>query len=245
MPLFPEYPPARHLHRRHYTRTRQIGALVICLGGLLMLAARRWPGPGLWSALGLCLGLELILWGAHELPFTRSRMSPPGARLAATANRWFPGLLFAVRHLFITIAMLILLFSLVELHILRAAWETAVFGLAILLVPARRLAWEWNHARPSAAAEIIEALCHRGFLISVVVLATHVLVSVIIAESTPYGTDTIPLELIAWSIAMLIVVAQTVLFINVCRRLRPHANHPPKPPPGSAASSPASSAESW
>ncbi|HOW98954.1 MAG TPA: hypothetical protein PK634_14335, partial [Kiritimatiellia bacterium] len=68
MEIFFEYRPSTDTCHGHVRRAQGLGLIPAVLSLAMMLAVRTGPGPGLWSALGSVLGLQLVLWGASRLP---------------------------------------------------------------------------------------------------------------------------------------------------------------------------------
>lgn len=231
MLLFPEYQVRHARAEGHFRRIRQIGWLPVGLAVILILANPSAASPGLWSAVGVSLGVQLLIAGARLLQSPGYRPSPLGRRLLARAGSWYPLLLFAARYTFILVLSVILWMELTELHYRAAPWHTLVFALVIGLIPVDRLFKEWLNCHPTPAGEIICDLLHYLKLILAVIIGAIVLCAVIVAQSKPYQTETDPFILVIWVLACLVILGYGVLFVDHLRSHRPPRPPPPPPPP--------------
>ena len=133
MEIFFEYRPSTDTSRGHVARARWLGLIPVFLSLAVMLAVRNGPGPGLWSALGSALGLQLVLWGASRLP----SVERPGPDHAA--DTWFPLLLFILQTGFVAVTAILIWQTLKDLGHETGAGEEAVFYALLGSFPLHRL----------------------------------------------------------------------------------------------------------
>lgn len=132
MSVFPEYAPSAAAFPEHLRRARRLGLFPLFLTLILMRAAPRGPGPGLWCALGTIAGLYVLLWGAVQFAFDDSgRPTPAG-------DRYFPVGLFAVQTGWGTVTTLLLWRTLVDLGHRTSLAEQAVLFAVLMAFPAHR-----------------------------------------------------------------------------------------------------------
>ncbi|MFH0953990.1 MAG: hypothetical protein V1873_06640 [Verrucomicrobiota bacterium] len=227
MLLFPQYQPSERAWKQHVRAAFRIGLLPLFVAGALIYAKSFRAGPGLWAALGLTLGLQLILRGAQSLPAAENR-SRFGTYLALRADAWFPLFLFAVQTGFILIALALLWLTLTELGFPASPWKHAnVIALALLL-PACRIAREAARFDDSVRLDLTERLLRDLCII----LATTWMVTTLISFLAPPGEKPVdeyfPLIIALWVAGAVVVLICVALFLD-------HAAHVGKVKPGGPA----------
>lgn len=210
--------PKAHLQVR---RIQQLGLLPLFITLALMYATHPMTGPGLWTALGLCAGLEMILWGAYSLRTERTQLSSWGAYLIEMHDLWFPFFLFFAKYGFIAIGLSVLWIALTELGFPSTAWHHLAFTAYVILLPIGRFIRELAGTDPPPRLDITDNLCRMTTVILLAMVIAHVLSRAIISQSAPYGTDTDPLLLLVWILAILVIVSAMMVYLGrIIRRRR-------------------------
>ena len=114
---------------------------------LLALAVRTYQpyllphlvGTILW----LCLGHQLVLWGAYNLIFHEELVTRAARRLQATARVWFPALLTATRYAFFVLCFTLLWVALRAIGVKFSPFSTITFYLTMFVMPVQKLVSEF------------------------------------------------------------------------------------------------------
>lgn len=219
--------------RQHCRQTQLFGLLPLFLAVTLMTAPGSARAPGLWCALGVTTGLEIILWGCFVLHFREGPQTALGKRIISRSDRWFPLLLFVMRHLFLVLPVLLLWLTIVGIGFPASFFShVAVFAL-LALWPAKALAHEAAITYPSDKHDLVDEFL-RGLIISVMVL----LIALTITLSTmpkvgPVKDELMALFIILWVGALLTVMGSQVIFIHHFIRLRGKPRSPKVEPQSS------------
>lgn len=223
MILFQEYRPSFHLSRHHVLRIHLIGLLPLGLSLLLLFAHGARSGPGLWTALGLSIGLELLLWGAYHLRHTEDVRSTLGDRLVVRLDEWFPVFAFVIQSILIDLCLVILWVTITELGFPSSVWHHFLFALFILLLPYFQWIHEVNRMETTPRREWLEHLSRSLMIINIAIIVASMVQALVQAQSEPFDTDPTPIVLIIWIIAILVVLSAMVLFmgktVNIRRQL--------------------------
>lgn len=197
-----------------------MGLLPVLVAIALIYARRFAAGPGLWAALGIALGLHLILRGAHGLVTAKHALSPSGARFAASSDRWFPPFLFAIQTAFALVSFAVLGLTIKELGFPTAAWQDILLVLIVVLIPACRLAREAAKAEPSTRREMRE----RFLRYLCIVLGTTWLVSFLILLLAPPGEklidEYVPVVILLWVVDAVVILACVALYLDHAVQIR-------------------------
>ena len=217
--LFPEYRPSEKTAITHVQWARKLGLVPLFIALVLMLAQRTTPGPGLWSAFGLTLGIEFILWGTYAICIERNLGSRSAIYLALTADSWFPLVLFAIQNAFILLAAAVLWFTMEELGFPTSAWLRTCVVLLVVMVPVCRLTSEGVRRTRSTKWEIAGEIC-RYVTIS---LGAAWLASTITAfmspGKSPLPPDLFPIAVILWVMTSLVILVCILILIDHVMRL--------------------------
>lgn len=228
MPFYPDYRPSERDAARHVRATLAFGLLPTLTALALMTAWHTGPGPGLWAALGLGLGLLLFLKGLAGIvrPPCDAR-SALGRSLAASADRWFPIVLFGCQTAFICIAVALIWFTLKDLGFPASAWRDAMVLGIVVLTPAARIALDAG--RRSTAYGVF--LAGRISLYSITVLGTCLFVSSVLAfmitPGRPAPREMLWIILLLRVFELLAVLFFVILLLDKLLR-RPRADAPPQ-----------------
>ena len=160
MTFIPEYRPGHKEFAARVAQVQWLGLIPVFLSLLLIWAAPDKPGPGLWSAFGTALGFSLILHGARRLVQYPGQATAWGQRRAMSAERWFPGFLFAIQSGLATVTALLLWFSLGDLGLQHSALSTGLLYFLLILYPAHRLSRELVRGREEVSYQTLE-VCLR------------------------------------------------------------------------------------
>lgn len=220
MSYYPEYELSGREYRLHYLQTRLLGLLPIGVSTLFLLARASRAGPGLWCVCGVCLGLEILLWGAFKLYFLRQRQSRLGAYLAATSDLWFPYLLFTLQNLFFILLLLMLWFTLADLGFPAQALEHSLFILLLAMIPVRRFIRRMQLVTPSSKVHFAD----RIFRYLTTIIATLFVAGCMTRFMIPPGTSLTwhapPGVVFVWVIGVLIILGCLLLMFDGYLRYR-------------------------
>lgn len=220
MVLFPQYRPSERNAGRHVATTRRLGLVPLAIALLLMTAARGGPGPGLWSALGIAVGLHLILGGAHALIRTPGHRTPVGDSLARRADEWFPLFLFAMQGAFALLTVAILWLTMCDLGFpVTPAHHIEVVLLALLAL-AYRLAHEAALADDHPRYELAEKLARNLIVILVTLWIAGTLTSILIPPGETLPKEKIPGFTAMWVAASIVILICVATFLDRLVRVR-------------------------
>lgn len=231
MAMFTEYRPDARGFGKAYAHIRNMGGVPMGLALALVYAHAFRPGPGVWCALGLAVGLLLVLYGAYALPGDRRR-SAFGQWLYARAERWIPFVFFGTHYALFNLSLIMIWITLHDLGFQSAGWQHAVFVLLIVLLPVRRFAEEWSHTHDRVSARILFAVAHYALIMTLIAVTANVLMASIVSQSEPFQTDTDPLVLIVWVLSVTAILFCAILLTSRIRAERgARPAKPPTPPP--------------
>ena len=214
MLLFPEYQLSERAAARHVEATRRLGLLPIFVTLVLMLARNANPGPGLWCALGLSIGLELLLWGAYAICLEKDLRSRTATYFALTADAWFPLFLFTMQNGFVFISAAVLLVTIEELGFPATLLENSLIILLILLLPAYRLASEKARVTESTRWALTSEGC-RYFAIAIGAVWMASTITLFLAPpGTPLSHEFFPIAVILWVLAAVVILVCLMLFAD-------------------------------
>ncbi len=214
MSLFPEYELSGREYRTHYLYTRLLGLLPIGVSLLFLLARASRAGPGLWCVMGVCVGLELILWGSFKLYFLRQQQTRLGASLAAASDSWFPYLLFSLQNIFFILVLLMLWFTLSDLGFPAQTIEHSLFVLLLIMIPVRRFIRRMQLVTPSSRIHFTD----RIFRYLTAIIATLFVGGCMTRFMIPPGTSLTwhapPGVVFVWVIGILIILGCLLLIFD-------------------------------
>jgi len=220
MLLFPQYRPSERTARQHIRTTRRMGLVPVLIAAALIYAKSFRAGPGVWAALGLALGLQLLLGGAQSLSSTASGRTRAATYLALTADRWFPVFLFAAQTAFVLIVLALLWLSLAEVGLPASPWRHANVAALALLIQLSRLANEGTRFHDSVKLGLAERFIHYLCII----LAATWLVTTLISFLAPPGEQPVeeyfPLIIALWVGESIVILVCVVLFLDLLARIR-------------------------
>jgi O-antigen/teichoic acid export membrane protein len=222
MALFVNYQRSNPVSLPHIRWVQKLGLIPIFITGALIAANRTSAGPGLWTALGLSLGLELILWGALELYSTHEKKTPWGEELVRRHDRWFPTLVFVMKYSFIALSLTVLWMTIHDLGFPTSLWHHILFVFIVLLLPITQAVREKAGADPEPRVEAWDNICHCLNVILITIVVASLLCNLIVSQSSPYGTETDPLVLVIWVLAILIMISSMIIYLGrIARHKRP------------------------
>ena len=213
-PLLPEYQLSNRSCRTHLMHTRWLGIVAIVVTLLLMFGSPTSPAAGLWCALGLAVGLEMILWGLYEINYTSDRKTIIGMWLLKRSEKVFPVVLYLMQHAFTVILLLVLWFTLGQLGFPTGVGRSTCFVMILTLFPLRRLFLELVETESEEAKNLPAEFAGYLNLCLIVTL----LVSLLTAYLLPQGLTTaekIPEPLLVmWVPTILTMLVCLVLFVD-------------------------------
>lgn len=201
-----------------------MGLLPIAVALILFYAHGAKSGPGLWMALGLGVGLQLMLWSGHALHRSRRGRSKLGDRLVARSDTWFPSFLIVIQGGFTAIILLTFWFTLQELGYRSMIAQYVLIAALLVLLPVRRIVRLKAAEDPTVANEIIYfTLYYCHWILVTLFIATTIQALVfpdqLVSSSFPTGM------LFIWIPAVLGIIGSAVLFVDhVIRKLPARAN---------------------
>ncbi len=230
MELFPQYRPSSRTATGFIRLTQKLGLIPIFIALFLMFGKPQGAGPGLWAAFGLGIGLELLLWGASELRPWAGLETAAGKRLAAGADDWFPLFLVGVQTAFVYLAMVPLWSMVAELAMPSAFWIHLNIALIALLIPVYRIAREGRRVSDLPRPELRERFVRYLGIVLCAVLAAGTWTWMNLPDEGSMPRELWPLFVIAWLLAILVILACVALFIDHWLRLNKAMQAPPSVP---------------
>jgi len=148
--LFSTFRVSSHTARKEYHRTQVVGLVSAAVLLALLVTAPASMAPGLWCALGIVIGSQLLLSGAYRLHITPpSALTPAGRSLAARQDTWFPFLLFIIRTTAFVSVAIVLWFSIQAMGFPGSALQSVNLLALVVLIPTRRMFLEAGRVRGS------------------------------------------------------------------------------------------------
>jgi hypothetical protein len=211
---FEEFRLSHRNSRRHYRRTRWTVLIPVAVILALMGSPALRHTPGLWAALGVVLGVDLILAGAHGLHFTLGRRTRLGARLNDSIDAWFPFLVFIVQNVHLFTVLVVLWFTVQRLGIPISAGQNVVLLSLVVFIPLKRILRELAQARGAPRLETVSD--SLTFLIAICI--TWLVSLGLMAYFSP-GYETIEEHsqgpfLFIWVCTLVVVMICAALFIG-------------------------------
>ena len=212
--MLPQYQLSNRQIRQRVKTVRALGLVPVFAALVIMLSFSHAPGPGLWAALGLSLGLELALSGVFEL--CRERDTPAsrlGAWVAGTGPRWFGFFLYGVLTAFAWIIVALLWITLSQTVLSPGVWMHANVAALAVIVPVLHLVNEAFLAYPdSVRLDVAEsALRHLRGIFATTLLAAFVLLFLLPDPAQgPTESSKPPVIVVA-------IVAGLIVLVNIGR----------------------------
>lgn len=218
MALFAPFRITDRRTRRIYHHTQLMSLVPVLIILALMAVGHGASQPGLWCALGIVLGAELILTGAYRLHTTPDPLTKTGVRLAERLDAWFPFLLFVVQHTCWITAIMVLWFAVQSMGLTATAWQnTKLIGL-VIVIPTRRVLQEAAGVSTSGRWLLAADLTTYVMVILVTWLIADALTPLFADAATRSGGSVPSPLLIIWTIAILIFMASALMIIGRLRR---------------------------
>ncbi len=231
--MFAEYMPGSRTVEHQTAIAQWLGLVALSLPMALFWAQPEPPGPGLYSATGIAIGLHLVLWGAFHLFDAEPKSTPVARYLIRMGERWFPFLLFGVKYSFLLIVLTLLWQTLDDVGLRVGLWLQILFGLLLVSIPLRRLTSEWAYADDSSLADLCSSFVKYLMRILITILVAVFIEIVIIQQSSPYHTDTDMFSIFIWIVALLNIFSSVVLFLGRFARFRNERAVARRTPPSS------------
>ncbi len=218
MQLFGAYRFSAKTCRPYYRQAQLIGLVPIFFALLLALSMRRTPGPGLWSAFGVALGLEIVLAAMYRLHLTEAPKSQRAHELIAQSDQWFPSFLFIIRHLFEILIFLMLWLCLTDLGFPGSLLMHGEFIVLLVLWPIKGLTREIVRTSNLAKHHITDEFFHYLMITTATFLVATSITHFVIPPGKTITSDITPHVVIVWVPAILIVISCIMLFADHRRR---------------------------
>lgn len=214
MPLFQSYQPSFIKSREYVLRTLRLGLIPIGVALVVMWERAQPPGPGLWSALGVCLGMESMLFAAWRFRDPGIRKTRLGMRMAVSLDRWFPLLVFSAQSVFLIVTVLIFWLTIVELGLEIYRWIHPIIYVLLFYVPLRRFMLEYVREKSSKTAFVVRESLNYLAVILIALLAGSILTMVVIPLGHPLTGDTWPPLIFIWVLVVMTILSVVVLFVD-------------------------------
>lgn len=215
MLLFPQYRITDRQALRRFRLTQKMGLFPLFVSVVMMYAMPAGPGPGLWCALGLSIGLELLLWGAHSLhsdPNSTSRLS---TRLKTTSDSWYPLLVFIAQNIFVLLTILVFWLTLHGVGAIPSSvWINLNILLLVVLIPVYRLAREMMLRSDDVKHVLWEKAARYLIIILATVLAMSIWLRFALPESGPIQPELMMRIMILSVISSLVVLTCIALLLD-------------------------------
>ena len=184
-------------------------AVILAIG-----LANNWVvSPALWSGLGIVVGTQLLLAGSYRLHTTDDTLSGWGRRLEASADTWFPSLLFAAQTVNVLTVLLVLWFSLQALSLNIPFWHNVnILGIAVL-VPLRMVLRSLAETRSSERLTTMADLLGYPLAAFIALITAGTLGSAFQTEAAASQAGVPAPLLVVWVPALLVVLVSSVLLI--------------------------------
>ena len=223
MDYFEEYRPSHRNGARNFRQTQWLGALPVGTAIVLLLVKGPQAGPGIWTALGACLAIEMMLWSAwaeREHPRGRAAWAESWVN---KADAWFPAMLVVAQGCFTGFTLCLLWYSFCELGYPATVFQHTLFLLLLVAIPARRLLHINGASERNAALDILDSFLYYLLIAMFTLLVTNSIQYLIFPREHPYITE-VPLPaIIVWVPAILICAGCLALFADHVFRKRKQA----------------------
>jgi hypothetical protein len=221
-----EYGAGDRAYRSRCQRVRALGLLPVLFAITLLIATNLRPAPGLWSVIGIAIGMELVIWGADALHKPGTRRSRLAERLVSHTQSWMPRLLFGIENAFIALAMIILWFTLADIGFPAGLFDHVVFAALLLQMPFRRFLRRraliaptmWNHLTDDVSRYVLYSL--------VALFIASVSTGFILPPGQPLDREPPASVLFLWVPAILVCIAMVVLAASDIARFRQESRMP-------------------
>ncbi|MFH0908703.1 MAG: hypothetical protein V1929_08070 [bacterium] len=225
---FEEFKPSHRNGITHVRHTQWLGALPVCTAVVLLLVKGPQAGPGIWSALGAGLALEMMLWSAWAERENPRGRAPWANRWIARADDWFPAMLVVAQGCFTGLTLCLLWYSFCELGYPATIFQHTLFLLLIVVIPLRRLLHINGVSERVATLDILDQFLYYLMIAMFTLLVTNSIQYLIFPRQHPYITE-VPLPaIIVWVPAILICAGCLALFADhVFRKRKLMAATPP------------------
>ncbi len=213
----------------HYCYFAGLGLVPMVFALLMILFTAQGAGPGLWCALGLSAGLQLILWGSYRLHQEPALRTPWARRLAANSARWFPALMFVAWNGFAVILGVLLWLTVVQNGYPAGPAIHATVIAIIALIPIKGLAREWHLVCNTQRSLVINELLFFGLIILVALFLTLSLISFNPSTVKTPDQNYDPVIVVTWMGFVLVCLGCLSLPIRHLRRPGTRPATPPAP----------------
>lgn len=212
-----------------YHRAQLVGLVPTGLGLLLIVSAPGAAGPGLWAALGVAAGLELVLWGCHALHAASEEASALGQRLIRSSDRWYPATLFILHHLFLILLLVMLWTALTGLGLPTSPLLHGVFAALVLLLPLRGLLHEPAVSATPRGRELACNFTHYLLIALSTLFVALILTGFMLPPGEPLLREVPPPVIVVWVPAILVMLLCLLLFLQEIVRPRSTVKPPRRP----------------
>lgn len=227
MDAYPHYRPSERGSRQEVRRAQLLGLVPVAVALALLEARGQRAGAGLWAGFGLAFGLQLVLWGACDIVFGDSPLSPAAVRLKASRDAWFPAFLFGTQTGFLLVAVALMWLTLCDVGFPATVWQHLQVALLAAAIPVSRWTRETARVRETPRASIAaEAVNYATVVLSVLLVASSMTLFMVPAGE-PLSADMFPLVLALWVITVLVVLTCVILFLDHMAGIRRDAAQRP------------------
>ena len=212
--LFIHYRPSERHSAEPIRRTLNFGRLFIVIILALLFSHNVGTRPGLWSALGVGLGVYIMLRAAIALGVTSPAATGWAQRKAAARDQWFPLFLFTVQSAFLLLSVAVFWITFCEIGFPARAWHHALIILFALAIPAYRVARERLLLEQNVKHDLAERFFRYLLVILVSVLLAGLLTPLLDLSRDLRADDQLVFLLLMWSATLLVSVVCVLMFVD-------------------------------
>jgi len=214
MEFFNEYQLSQRAARGHFQLTQRLGMAPLAISLIMMFAHRGFPAPGLWAALGLSVGLQLLLTGCHGICFARDIQTRAATYLALTSDGWFPLFLFSIQTGFMFVSMGLIWFTLLELGFPTTTWLQLNLATFLLTIPACRILADIARSTASIRWTAAAEACRYLSLVLAAIWIAGTLMLFMAPPDKPIPPDKYIFAIILWLLVALLALTCVMLFVD-------------------------------
>lgn len=204
-----------HRESKHlYKRSRLIGLIPLVLISLLIVLTPYTFRPRYLLLGGLTLGLQLLATGAHSLPKSRQPPGRIGRLLINSLNRWYAGFQFAIENAFLMLVMILLYIHLTDLGVRGTFMLTTFFMALVICIPLKRLTSLLIGHNSSKRLQMFDEAFRALVVLMCVLMIAGIVTQIAIPADKPFVGALPPPVIVVWVLAILVIIADAVLFID-------------------------------
>ena len=195
-------------------RTIYFGRLFIVITLALLYSQRLGVRPGLWFALGVGIGIYIMLRSAVALGAATPPTTAWARHMSAQRDQWFPLFLFAVQSIYLLLSMALFWSTFCEIGFPARAWHHAVVLVLALSIPAYRIARHKLLMEQHVKHDLAERFFRYLIVTMVAVLLAGLTTPLLSISREMKADDQLLFLLLIWSAALLVSVVCVLVFVD-------------------------------